>query len=66
MIRSWLVKFLCDINGKVAYRKRYVIIIDTVLITCIVLSIAAYKFQWLERQATESDDGAQVSISLEI
>ena len=61
-----LVKFLCDINGKVAYRKRYVIIIDTVLMICIVLSIAAYKFQWLERQATESDDGAQVSISLEI
>lgn len=29
-----LIKFLCDINGKVTYRKRYVIIVDVALIAC--------------------------------
>ena len=61
-----LIKFLCDINGKVAYRKRYVIIVDVALIACILLSIVAYKFQWLERQTVESDNNTQVNISLEI
>lgn len=61
-----LIKFLCDINGKVTYRKRYVIIVDVALIACILLSIVAYKFQWLERQTVESDNNTQVNISLEI
>lgn len=61
-----LIKFLCDINGKVTYRKRYVIIVDVALIAGILLSIVAYKFQWLERQTVESDNNTQVNISLEI
>lgn len=61
-----LIKFLCDINGKVTYRKRYVIIVDVALIACILLSIVAYKFQWLERQTVDLDSNTQVNISLEI
>ncbi len=61
-----LIKFLCDMNGKVTYRKRYVIIVDVALIACILLSIVAYKFQWLERQTVDLDSNTQVNISLEI
>ena len=61
-----LIKFLCDINDKATYSKKYVIIVDIALIACILLSIVAYKFQWLERQTVETDNNTQVNISLEI